>query len=199
MTKIPLLLLAAGKSRRMRTSKQLLPWKGKTLLENAIITGSQKSDQELYVVVGAYEEAILPLLEKYNVKVIHNPNWETGIGTSIAKGIEALQALEESMAGVFIFLADQPFITPAIIQRYYSAFEVGKQQLICTAYTPQKKGVPALFDACYFDALSQLSEDFGAQQLMKKNSAHCIPIAIAPAHLVDIDTPERYQKYHPPK
>ena len=61
MTKIPLLLLAAGKSRRMGTSKQLLPWKGKTLLENAIITGSALPDQELYVVVGAYEEAILPL------------------------------------------------------------------------------------------------------------------------------------------
>ena len=52
MNNIPNLLLAAGASRRMGTPKQLLPWRGKTLIEHQIET-LLKTDQEVYVVLGA--------------------------------------------------------------------------------------------------------------------------------------------------
>ena len=69
MNNIPNLLLAAGASRRIGTPKQLLPWRGKTLIEHQIET-LLKTDQEVYLVLGAHAELILPVLKPYPVNPI---------------------------------------------------------------------------------------------------------------------------------
>ncbi len=194
MSTIPLLLLAAGKSSRMGTSKQLLQWKGKTLIEHSIETGLGL-DQDVFVVLGAYEKKIRQQLDSFPIKIVYNPNWEQGIGTSIAMGISSVLTQCPEAEGVFIYLADQPFIDSKAILSFYTSFQKGKNQIITTAYENEKWGVPALFDRCYFDSLTRLNKDVGAQQLIKENRGNCTPIPFPKSALVDIDTPKIYQKY----
>ncbi|MEK9741259.1 MAG: nucleotidyltransferase family protein [Flavobacteriaceae bacterium] len=194
MYTVPLLLLAAGKSSRMGTSKQLLQWKDKTLIEHSVKTGLSMK-QEVYVVLGAYEKKIRQQLDSFPIKIVYNPNWEQGIGTSIAMGVSSVLTHCSEAEGVFIYLADQPFIDSKAILSFYTSFQKGENQIITTAYENEKWGVPALFDRCYFDSLTHLNKDVGAQQLIKENKENCTPIPFPKSTLVDIDTPKVYQKY----
>ncbi len=85
MAKIPILLLAAGGSSRMGQPKQLLPWGNRTLIEHQILT-LQKAGQPVNVVLGSNSDLVMPVIEKYPVNIFVNPNWESGMGSSISFG-----------------------------------------------------------------------------------------------------------------
>jgi CTP:molybdopterin cytidylyltransferase MocA len=63
MPKVPILLLAAGASSRMGSSKALLDWNKEPLIvsriQNLLATG-----QKVYVVLGAYADTIIPVIKK---------------------------------------------------------------------------------------------------------------------------------------
>ncbi len=56
---IPILILAAGESKRMgERVKQLLPWNNTTLLENAFRQATESQVEDVFVVLGANNEFI---------------------------------------------------------------------------------------------------------------------------------------------
>jgi len=122
MNNIPNLLLAAGASRRMGTPKQLLPWRGKTLIEHQIET-LLKTDQEVYVVLGAHAERILPVLKPYPVNPIIFEQWSLGMGNTIAFSVAYLIKKQGSMDGILIALTDQPLVTPHITTHFSMPFK----------------------------------------------------------------------------
>jgi|TARA_B110000116_G_C16700298_1_gene519457 molybdenum cofactor cytidylyltransferase len=195
MSDIPLILLAAGKSKRMGVLKQLLPWQKNTLLENCLASGLEFKSQEIFVIVGSNKEKIIPIINHTPVNIIINEKWSNGIGSSIAKGVSVLLKLKKKRKGVFIYLADQPFVGVDLIEQYYNAFDLGKKGIVATRYNKRKIGVPALFDVTYFDELSKLSEDFGAQKIIEKYKHNSIVIEPEKKLLKDIDTPSAYHKY----
>ena len=90
MNSVPIILLAAGASKRMGTPKQLLAWNGITLIEHQIKI-LLKTDQKVYVVLGANASEILPFVRQYNVTPIIFEKWNSGMGSTIAFSIAYLQ------------------------------------------------------------------------------------------------------------
>ncbi len=97
-------LLAAGASTRMGAVKQLLPWKDSTLLEHAIKQISGVGVDSLVVVLGAHREQIHEQIDFSGVDVTVNSNWEEGMATSIAEGLEYLLKKTPDLQTVLIAL-----------------------------------------------------------------------------------------------
>jgi molybdenum cofactor cytidylyltransferase len=190
MAEIPVLLLAAGSSARMGRPKQLLPWGDMTLIEHQISV-LLKTGNPVNVVLGFYSDFIIPLIEKYNINIFINHNWNKGMGGSVSLGIDKIKRMFPEADGVLITLLDQPMITASYLEKMKSAFQPGLQQIMASQSTSGWSGVPALFDKCYFTELAQLSNDEGARKIIKKYADNVIHLD-GGEMLEDIDTPESY-------
>ena len=190
MSKIPIILLAAGNSSRMGSPKQLLPWGEKSLIEHQaeklLSTGNS-----VLVVLGANAEQIIPVIENMKIQVVVNQNWQTGMGSSIASGISEMLKENHDADGVIIALLDQPFVSVEHYNKLLNVFEPDKQQIIVSVSKEGWKGVPVLFDRCYFEELRNFSGEQGAKKIFSHYPDKIISIECNDI-LKDMDTPEQY-------
>src|SRR6478672_7716742 len=84
------IILAAGSSSRLGRPKQLLAYKGKTLLQHAIDSAKATKAKQILVVLGAVKELINNQIDDKGIVRVDNPNWESGLASSIKAGINAL-------------------------------------------------------------------------------------------------------------
>lgn len=186
---ISILILAAGASTRMGDRvKQLLPWGTRTLLENAIDTAKQITDS-VFVVLGANREAIEKVIS-LDVKTIYNPNWQSGMGSSISIGVEGILKQAEDQKGMLIVLADQPLIDETYLNELKEEFNKGIFKIVATSYG-NRLGVPAIFHQSIIPELMNLNEDYGARHIIKKYQTHLKQVFPKGKEL-DVDTLENY-------
>ena len=179
----------------MGEPKQLLPWKNTFLLNHIINTAIQLDNSKTYVVLGANHEFIKSNIQRDDINIIHNENWELGLGSSIAFGITSIMKSEYKFDGVLIILGDQPLINLSYLKILCSKFTYGNNQIIASTYEGKKIGVPALFDMVYFDELSKLNEDKGAKKIINEHIAYVVGLD-ASTLIADIDTIEDYKKLY---
>ena len=184
-------ILAAGKSARMGQPKQLLEWQNRTLLEHALINASVVFEDRVLVVLGAEAELIQSTINLAGATVIVNPDWQTGMASSIRA---AIRALPNSATAVMLMLCDQPLITDVQLQSLVSAWQATPEQITASQYH-QSIGVPAIFPARYFDRLLMLEGDKGAKSVLIKHQTDLIRISLPEAEL-DIDTLADFQDLH---
>ena len=192
---IAILVLAAGSSSRMGSPKQLLKWKHTTLIGHAIETVKQLDTLKAVVVLGANHDKIKPVVEQHKIEILVNEHWKSGLGNSIALGINSISASNINLDGVLIILADQPLIDSSYLNMLLKSFEIGKQQIIASVYNEHKLGVPVLFDKFYFEELSQLNDDKGAKGILQKYTNRVISVD-AKELVSDIDTLEDYERLY---
>lgn len=186
---IAVLVLAAGKSSRMRQPKQLLGWKKTTLLNHAIDQAKEVT-QHVFAVLGAYKDTIEVSIPN-DVTIVFNPNWEQGMGTSIALGISELQN-RYNFNAVLIMLADQPLLDSRYLYELKELFMKSECKIAATFYG-KSNGVPAIFHNSVFDELIKLNQDYGAKKLMKKLTSDTKSLH-PKGKEIDIDTFETYQE-----
>ncbi len=189
-----LLLLAAGASKRMGRPKQLLPWGNGTLLSHAVFQAEKTDVQNRVVVLGANASTIQAHLGKLPDMFVVNPEWEKGMGSSIAFGIAHLLRKELTLQGILIMLADQPLLDFHFLKQLRYTFESRQESIIATKYL-HGAGVPAFFGKKYFAALRQLQSDFGARDIIR-NNADDLYVMDPKGKALDIDTLETYQKLY---
>ena len=186
--KIAAIVLAAGASIRMNGRvKQLLPWRGETLIENAIELATQSHTDETLVVLGAHADAIQPFVEKTSARIVINPQWESGHATSIRAGLRALAP--EIAAAIFIN-ADQPFLTCEVINALIQCYRDTDAPIIAFVCAG-KRGSPVLFDRAYFAELEDLRGEQGGRELLEKYPVACIEFDDT-RFGIDVDTWEEY-------
>lgn len=192
MDKIPIVLLAAGGSTRMGQAKQLLSW-GKTTLIEFQVNKLLQIGHPLYVVLGSDAEKIVPVIKNYPLEIVINPDWKTGMGSSIAVGIKNVLEDFPFSKAVLFSLIDQPMVSAAHFQKLISIFKAGRKQIIASNSENGWLGVPTLFDGCYFEELKNLSSEQGAKTIIKKNRSKVISVD-AGDMLEDMDSPESYRR-----
>jgi molybdenum cofactor cytidylyltransferase len=192
MGNIAVLIMAAGESSRMKGIKQLLPWKGSTLLVHTLKTLLRVQKEHLFMVLGANSEFIKTesQLVSKPVTLLKNERWQNGLGSSISCGIDYVLKQQQQFDGILICLADQPLLTSAYYTEMLELFKMGSVSIVATKY-PNKPGVPAIFSIELARELIYLKEDYGARHLMSKYKDEMI-VLDAGAQIVDIDTPETY-------
>src|SRR5260370_40499877 len=105
---IGIILLAAGSSTRLGTSKQLLPYAGKTLLEYCLQTAITSNAHPIVVVLGAHAAIIKKEIKSSIVHEIINNEWQEGMASSIRCGIKLLSTINPLTQGAILMVCDQP-------------------------------------------------------------------------------------------
>jgi molybdenum cofactor cytidylyltransferase len=182
------IVLAGGGSTRFGEPKQLLDWKGKTLLEHTVQTGLSAGLTPIIVVTGSNHESISSIIPE-DVKVKHNPDWQQGQSTSVKVGVKSLS---EDVGGVVFLLVDQPLIPPELILTLRQAHARNQADIICPD-AGDRPGNPVLFDRRVFKDLIQLEGDQGGKVLFNRYSPYFINWN-DPTVQIDIDSPEDYQR-----
>ncbi|GAA3629252.1 nucleotidyltransferase family protein [Flavivirga jejuensis] len=189
---IPIVILAAGASKRMGTIKQLLPWReGNTLLEHSIEMALKTNTNQVFVVLGANYATIKSNIDKLPVTIIKNKDWELGLGKSIACAAEYILNLKQEVDAVLICLADQPFIDPEFLNTLIQNVTINTGQIIASSYKNGVSGVPVIFDKVYLSELSKLKHDNGAKILLKKY-APLVKVFKPEFENIDLDYKEDY-------
>jgi molybdenum cofactor cytidylyltransferase len=182
-------ILAAGGSSRMGQAKQLLEIGGKTLIARAVDAALDSGARPVAVVVGADPGRVLARLKDRGIIAVHNPDWATGLSSSIRAGLAALLAAEPSLDAVLIAPCDQPALSPEAILRLAAAHRSGGRT--SAARYGGRNGAPAVFGRGSFGALAALSGDEGARRLLNSDPGMVSAVDL-PELGADIDTPEDY-------
>jgi molybdenum cofactor cytidylyltransferase len=180
-TKIPIVILAAGQSQRLGQAKQNLIYKGQTLLQKAITTANLASDN-VWVVLGAYSDTIMPSILFENANLLFNKHWAEGMASSIRLATTHLAQQE----AILFMVCDQPFIEAEILNEILSVFSSQNVDFVACKYD-KNWGVPMLISKKYYPALLGLVGDTGAKVLVSKHLEHCTLINFPKGNL-DIDT-----------
>jgi CTP:molybdopterin cytidylyltransferase MocA len=150
-------LLAAGDGSRLGQPKALVRVGGQSLADRGAQMLRAGGADPVIVVTGA------AAVELPGVLVVHNPEWRTGMGSSMAAGLAA--APDHSLAAV-LALADQPLVGPAAVQRLISAFAEGARVAVA-AYSGKPRN-PVLLAREYWSAAIELAAgDVGARPFLR--------------------------------
>jgi molybdenum cofactor cytidylyltransferase len=181
------IILAAGKSSRMGSPKQLLQWRNRSLLEHTILNARPIFNERIIVVLGAHSGPIQAAVDLGTVTSIINPDWQKGMAASIRVGVQALPA---SASAALILLCDQPLISATHIHNLLNGWQNAPARILASQYH-HSVGVPALFPADFFEHLLILKGDRGAKPLLSKYANSLLKIPLPEAEL-DIDSKEDF-------
>lgn len=185
---VAVVVLAAGGSTRLGQPKQLVVWRGRTLVEHAVDAALDAACGPVYVALGAHGVAIERVLGDRPLQTLHPPNWPDGLGSTIAASVSALRASLIPPRAILLCLADQPMLRGAHLDALVRAWHADQTPIVCSTYGATR-GVPALFDASVHDELIALSGDRGARRVIACDPARVQAIPF-PGGELDVDIPD---------
>lgn len=190
-TNTAIVILAAGKSARLGQPKQLLPFKGKSLISHCVeIAG--KVAENVIVVTGAERKRIESELKKSNVEIVFNSEWEEGMASSIRSGLTYITEKNPDIKEVIFMVCDQPFVTTDLLLKLISEKQLSSKSIVASCYS-EIAGTPVIFDKSIFPELMELTGDVGARKIIIKNKDRMSTVDF-PLGNVDMDTADDYKK-----
>jgi molybdenum cofactor cytidylyltransferase len=189
MRNIAAVILAAGGSSRLGKPKQLVTFRGETLIKRAVRAAAEAGCDPIVVVVGEIGDTIRRELGATRAAIVENAEWQRGLGTSIRRG---LQKIGGSADAVVLLTCDQALVDRATIAQLIAAQKKTGKPMVASSYA-NTLGVPALFERSCFEALLALPDDCGAKKLMEAQSDDVASIAFEDG-AIDIDTPEDFER-----
>jgi molybdenum cofactor cytidylyltransferase len=190
-------VLAAGMSERFGTENKLLAdIDGDPLIRNVVREVIGSGIAEVVVVTGWDEARVAASLEGLTACRIHNGNWRSGMGTSVAAGIAALHG---DIEGAFVVPGDMPRLTSILLVCLALAFdESGRGKVVFPVTAGGDQRNPVLWPRRYFEKLIQLSGSTGAKGLLRLVGGECLAVPVDDqATLEDVDTLDDLQRMQP--
>jgi molybdenum cofactor cytidylyltransferase len=176
------LVLAAGGSRRLGRPKQLLPYRGGTLLGHIVDTARGCGFDQLVVAVGGAADEVRAGVDLDGVEVVVNDAYGEGCSSSIAAALDVVRG-----DVLVLMLGDQPGVTAGTVQALVAGR--GDSALAVCRYD-DGRGHPIAFGRSVFGELANLHGDKGVWKLLDRGPVTEIPIP-GPIPL-DVDTEEDY-------
>lgn len=182
------ILLAAGESRRLGAPKQLVRYRGVTLVRRALDAALGSGAFPVILVLGAHFEEVAAEAAGLPVLVVRNPEWPSGMASSLRCGLDALQEHASNCPSALLMVCDQPMLEAAhlglLLQRQAA---VGK---VVAAQYGGRVGVPAVFPERYFQRLRAITGDQGARQILALLPPEELEIVPLDEARLDVDTAE---------
>ena len=185
------IVLAAGESKRMGKTKQLLSFGSSTILEHVVDNLLRSKVGEVVLVLGHESGRIKARFEGAPIKLAINPDYQQGMSSSVKCGI--LAASPESQACV-IALGDQPLVRSEVVNRLIFTYKESGKGIIVPVYGDMA-GHPVIFDMKYREALLSLTGDKGGKSIVTAFPDDVQQVQVDTASVIyDIDKWEDYQQ-----
>ncbi len=187
--RIAAVVLAAGRSTRMAgTNKLTAEIAGKPLVRIAVEQALASRAAPVIVVTGHDREEIESALAGLPVRLVYNPDFAQGLGTSLRAGIAAVPPEAD---GAIVCLGDMPQVDAALIDRLIAAFDPDRGALAAMPTIDGQRGNPVLWSRRFFPDLMAIEGDVGARQLIGRYGEAVVEVPVTgKGALRDVDTPE---------
>lgn len=187
-----IIVLAAGGSTRLGKPKQLLQYKGSSLLQHTMKTAINSAAGPVVVVTGSDADLITAQVNGMSADIVDNTAWQNGMASSIVCGLNYLLSKFPEMEEVIFMMSDQPFVNESLLHDLQHTRQQTQKPIVASGYN-DTVGVPALFTKIVFSKLLQLTGDAGARKILQ---LYATDVATVPFPLgnIDIDTAEDYEK-----
>ncbi|GAB2618448.1 hypothetical protein Aab01nite_32210 [Paractinoplanes abujensis] len=175
------LVLAAGAGRRYGMPKALIRYPDRLLVERAADTLREAGASPIVVVLGAEAQRVIAAAPDLPRTVI-NPDWPTGMGSSLRAGLRAVDA-----DAVVVVLVDMPGTTPEAVRRVIA--HATPDALVMGGYQG-RRGHPVLLGRKHWPGVIEAAVgDQGARGYLKNHPVRVVPVDDV-ADDLDLDVPE---------
>jgi molybdenum cofactor cytidylyltransferase len=190
---ISLIVLAAGKSTRMKQNKLLLKINDDTLIEHVVKHAKESNVDEVVVVLGYEASKIRERLAKIDCKLTVNENYMRGQSESVKAG---LSTVSNNAEAVMILPADVGLIDPESINRVIEEYRRSRSKIVIASHQ-QQSGHPILLDKSLFPEASKINEDTqGLKAVINRYRAEIKYVEAGTDNvLIDIDTREGFNRH----
>ena len=199
------LVLAAGSSRRLGQPKQLLPYKGRTLLDVSLDVARNAPFEQRLVTVGGAAPEVLETVDFDGFEIVESVHHTQGCSSSI---VSALDALDDDIDGFVLLLGDQPEVTTETITTLLTSISAnldtsgasgdgssessGEALAVCRY--DNGIGHPFWFSRRTFGELANLHGDKAVWKLIESGSYPVTKVRIDGDVPLDVDTWEEYEQ-----
>jgi nicotine blue oxidoreductase len=176
-------LLAAGSGSRLGQPKALVMLGGQSLAARGIALLRAGGADPVIVVYGAAELADLA----DDVRCVHNPDWQTGMGSSLATG---LAAVPSGCDAAVVALADQPLVGSESVRRLIAAHQAGASVAVA-CYDGQPRNPVLIGREHWPEVVALAAGDVGARPFLRAHPDLVSRVECADTGRPDdIDSPE---------
>ncbi|MEQ6247887.1 nucleotidyltransferase family protein [Sulfitobacter sp. HNIBRBA3233] len=192
---IPILMLAAGASRRMRGRDKLLESvDGIPLLRRQVQRAMAATDADVFVTLPPAPHPRYDAVRGLEAQLVEVADASAGMSASLRAGIAALGVAR----AVMVALADMPEITTQDMQRLLAAAgrADGKTRIWRGCMADGTPGHPIVFTQSLWPDLMHADGDFGGREVVARHRAQTSLVPLPDAHAVtDLDTPEDWDRW----
>ena len=182
------IVLAAGSSRRLGQPKQLLPFRGATLLDATLDRVRSFGLTQTIVAVGGAASEVRATVDLSGCTVVDSLHHTEGCSSSI---VASLDALTDDVDGFLLFLGDQPGVVGSTVEALLAT--AARTQIAVVDYR-DGSGHPFWFSRSMFGALHELHGDKAVWKLLESGRFETAVAAVDTDVPFDVDTWDDYQR-----
>lgn len=166
---IQIAILAAGTSSRMLFPKQLLFYKGVTLIERIIRSAILIRSAKIKVVTGAFRYQVVSVISELAYQEVFNPDFEKGIGSSLKCLVNYLKVQGASKDPLLIVACDQLFVEVSVmeelIRKYMQKLQTGATRVAVVCDYDGVQGLPVILSPRLWEDLGFIDDREGAKRI----------------------------------
>jgi molybdenum cofactor cytidylyltransferase len=194
-TVIPIILLAAGQSSRMRGRDKLLEVvDGEPLLRRQAMMALAANSGPVIVTLPSKPHPRYDVIDDLEVTRIAVPDAAEGMAASLRRGFSALPP---DTPAAMLLLADLPDLTIEDLRKCLQSVDLESNQTIWRGATKQgEPGHPIIFSAVHFPEFAKLTGDNGGREIVVAAKDRSVLVPLSGEHARrDLDTPEAWEKW----
>lgn len=190
---ITVVILAAGRASRMGREKLLLMLGDKPVIRRVAETVCHSEldgiSDTVVVANPRNRDSIRAVLAGLDLRIVCNPSFEQGLGTSIATGVGA--AVGSDASALLLVQGDQPFVNAEVLRRLIDEWREHQSAFVASSYD-EITTTPVIFSRALFAEMAALKGDVGARSVLRNHGGRAITF---PAWRgADLDTEEDYER-----
>jgi molybdenum cofactor cytidylyltransferase len=186
-SRLLLVVLAAGASRRLGQPKQLVELGGESLLRRQCRVALEAQLGSVAVILGCHATECAANILDLPVARHINQRWAEGLSSSIRHAAQA--AVAADAAGLLLLHVDQYRLTAADLLALHAAWTGSHGLSACVAMHSDDFGPPVIFPPRCFAELLQLDGDAGARRVLAALPANSLQRVEIPNAIDDLDRP----------
>lgn len=155
-------ILAAGCSTRARRNKLLVKINDEPLFMKAVRAAIKSKAYPVYVITGHHAEDIEEYLKDFDINILRNEDYASGVKTSIKLGLESVPSFCQ---GAILIPADMPFVTAQHINKMIKAFSPTQERQVCISACEGQKYNPILFSRSLYAKADLVPENASLREI----------------------------------